>query len=87
MSALAGWFMSNVSDLLNDWRSAYGQWVLCELELRQARQRHRGSRTVALLERKVRAMEQECQALQDALSSNLAQSPMRQPATTEHVTA
>lgn len=85
MPTMVGWFMSSVSDLLNDWRSAYGQWVLCELELRQARQRNPGSRAVAVLERQVRARQLECKAIQDALSSRLAQSPV-QSRTSENAT-
>lgn len=67
--------MSSVDDLLKDWRSAYAQWVLSELELRQARHRSPVSPAIAQLEAQVRARQLECKAIQDAINSPLERLP------------
>lgn len=64
--------MSQIESMLLQWRSLYAEWVVAELELRDARHRRPGSRGVALLEARVRHLQQECQAALDHASAALA---------------
>ncbi len=64
--------MSQIESMLLNWRSLYAEWVVAELELRTARHRRPGSRGVAILEARVRRLQQECQAALDHTSAALA---------------
>lgn len=66
--SVEGAVMNAIENMLAQWRSAYGEWVLAELQLREARQRNPHSRAVAILEDKVRRLQRDCSAVQDAVS-------------------
>lgn len=63
--------MDSLESGLERWRSTYGEWVLADLELRTARQRNPSGRAVAILEEKVRRLQNECSAVQDSVSRSL----------------
>ncbi|HWI83207.1 hypothetical protein [Ramlibacter sp.] len=64
--------MDTVESQLAEWRSAYGEWVLAELQLREAQQRQPGSPALAILQAKTCRLQRRCSDLQDAISSRLA---------------
>jgi hypothetical protein len=67
--------VSQIESMLLQWRSLYAEWVVAELELRAARHRRPGSRAVAMLEARVRELQQACQAALDHTSAALASAP------------
>ncbi len=68
--------MPSVETLLTQWRSLYAEWVLAELQLREARQRGHGSRALAVLEARVRRLQRECDEALDETSAALSSAPI-----------
>jgi hypothetical protein len=64
--------MTTIETMLAQWRSLYGEWVVAELELREARQRRRGKQVIAMLEARVRQLQRECDCALDQTSAALA---------------
>lgn len=64
--------MPTVETLVTQWRSLYAEWVLAELQLREAHKRGHGGRALAVLEARVRQLQRECDAALDATSAALS---------------